>query len=589
MECASPLKRVKRTYPNARHIPPHAYSQTAACVSTGIIADLKQAVTTHQRLHVLQQLLHFLRYDPGTRQCLCDMKILSQLHHAGIVHILCLQLGSSLHRMIDESSNYVVELLLRIVALLYRYNPDVEKSLQLQGSEVMHLLPLVYQQTNTSAKSTSFNLEILSIWHSFSSSSLGTTALFERPETLPIINEMISKSRRDTSNIHVEIVMEFLGLLKNLTYYGEDYRHRIVDHTELIATLTSLTDVPDDNARERLSAVFRNLALSIDVRCKLAQRADVLTAIVRMVGNINNRYNNSSGKNILRNVLSTLCSLAMDPNSTNLILFHGDGILAEQLKHCLNYDDDAVVRKRAARALRLLARDHSPMVVLIQNYQLLEVLSHRAMYDTNNTVRAEAQEAFARCASLIRAPMLQYRTVLDSLTKMAVLTTRHNITTNDEPCLPEIVTRAVREQASHPENRRAMAQRTELTEGLSQILTCTEASPVAKENTCATLLDLSKEKENHDRLASPLILDAMVATLLERGQMGETERTRIRIRESIIRSFLNLAQSPTTWKTMASRTSLLQAMLQFASTTSNDQHDLKKQVKAVILQLASEL
>jgi hypothetical protein len=384
------------------------------------------------------------------------------------------------------------------------------------------------------------------------------------------------------------IVLEGLGLLKNMTYYGEEYRRRIIEQVDLISTLSTLGYTSNDKALERLSAIFRNLALSADGRLKLAQRSEVLTSLVYMAGKGYTISADSSHKHILRNVMSTLTNLAMDVNSINMLLYHGDGILVKQVAQFLGHPDDVVVRKRAAKALRLLSRETasvSPMTVLLQDQQILGKLSHHAIHDPNEDVRNEAQEAFAKCATLIRAPMVEYHAVLDTLTQMTMMKTMVNL-----PSSADIVTRAMREQSSRSENRRSMGQRKELTEGLAKILTSNDASLFAKDNICLTLLDLSNEPANHVSLASPIILEALVHTLMDRRETAphEIDSTRSRIRMSIVRCILNLSKTPATWKSMAGQTSLIQSLLQFAASHSTE-YELKKQVKDVILRLAAEL
>ncbi|KAG7363935.1 hypothetical protein IV203_037137 [Nitzschia inconspicua] len=642
MECESPFKRQRKTVATSLNVhrldasssrygtyctssypyPPteiddniakidHHYHHSVSIDST--IDSLKQAFTTQQRVCTLQTLLQQLRYDPSTKSCYCSPNVLSRLLQTGFVPTLCFHLASCLHNGDGDrfSSTQVIELLLQALDVAYRYIPELVHEEALTDDhrkDLLKFLPKIYQQaqytfhnhqsamhhnrSNNHGLTTSL---ILSIWHSISSSSLGSSLLLQRPETLPLISEMLSiEQRHAAAACEKEIIMAGLGLLKNLTFYGEDHRHSIVEHTDLVSTLSSLTNSPNDKTVERLSAIFRNLALSSDVRLKMAQRSDVLTALAVMVGKSimsGDEENENNSKHILRNALSTLSNLAIETSATNLLLFHGDGILIKQLAKILLQVDDTVVRKRSIKTLRLLARDTatvSPMMILLQNHHLLEILSNCAMYDSNDGVRMEAQEAFAKCATLIRSPMEQYQSVLDALTHMTVKTI-HNIPSSSA----DVVTRALREQASHPENRLCMGRRTELIEGLAKILSSASTSQLAKENVCATFLDLSKDPVNHLSLASPVILGALVGSLLDvhaqvSNEIASTTSRRVHLRESIVRCLLNLSQTPDTWKTMASQTSLLQSLLQFASNRSTDPN-LKTQVKNVILRLAAEL
>jgi hypothetical protein len=265
-----------------------------------------------------------------------------------------------------------------------------------------------------------------------------------------------------------------------------------------------------------------------------------------------------------------MVSMAMDADSCLLMVFHGDGVLVELLKRFVVYEDDAVIRKRAARALRLLARDISAPL-LVHDNQLMECLSYRALHDTSSDVRTEAAEAFAKCAGLIKAPMAQHDAVLDALTHLAC----------SPHVVPDVMARALKEQASHPENRRPMANRQNLMVALARIAVSVDASRSAKENACSAFLDLSTDESNRAVIATPPTLEALVRNSVDRSE-GHA-----RIRECAVRTLLNLAVTRSNWKRMANHTSLLQALLHFAAATQTE--DLKKEVKAVILHLAAEL
>mmetsp|Transcript_68707 Transcript_68707/g.76854 ORF Transcript_68707/g.76854 Transcript_68707/m.76854 type:complete len:636 (-) Transcript_68707:80-1987(-) len=635
MECESPFKRQRTTDPLYHDSNFNRHDESTVAHAHQLLSGLQQAITTKQRLNILRQLLHFVGYDPLTRHCNCHVNILSRLVEGKCIHLLCLQLGYTLNRRHKHhgelhDANEEVNLILNAMDIFYRYCPELvtESSIRNEGPEILHLLKevLAYYRggiIRDSAgrinfpRSSEMFLPIISIWHSCSSGNLGTMLLLQHPSTLQAVSNILSlqKEWSHQSSGGMEIIMESLGLLKNLSYYGEDYRHRIVDQTNLLTSLTSLTDVPNDKARERLSAVLRNLALSTDVRSRLIQRADVLTAIIRIINfsipcsytagrlNINTaanicHTNTNCKKNTLRNVLSAVTSLAIDTNTTHLMVFHGDGILVEQLKQFVVHSEDFVIRKRAVRALRLLARDASSApVMVLQDNQLLEILSDRTLNDVNDAVRMEAAEAFARCASLIRAPMTQHNYILEALTRMTITMTSTLTTTVINM---DAVVRALQEQACYPENRISMAQKENLLEALAKIIQSDSTTFSAKESACATLLDLSEEELNHESIALPIILNALVQTLTDQDRILTANNaignnianinTSItnKVRESSVRTILNLAKTQSNWKTMAKQTALIQSLLRFAAATTT-REDAKNQVKEVILQLAAEL
>ena len=519
-----------------------------------IVSAIHMAVTTKQRFQALERLLGAgaLQYDHKTKFCNPEPEILSSMVEAGVVNSLCLQLGFVLNR--HGSCREEIELLCIAIEIFHRYCPELitEETLRARLSELLGLLQKVFERN--------IILPVLSVWHSCSSCNYGTTILMQKPFTLPVISEVIRTHRCGD-----EGVLEALGLLKNITYYGEEFRirKRIVEHPGLITSLTSLPESdPREKVQERVSAVVRNLALSSDTRVLLAQQSCILTAITRMANSLN--------RQTLHNLMNTLVSLTMDGDSSLMMVLYGDGIIIEVLKRFVAYEDDAVIRRRAARALRLMARETSAPL-LVHDNQLMEFLSHRALHDVNNDVRQEAAEAFARLAGLIKAPMPHHDAVLDALSHLAC---SPNI-------MPDVLARASKEQASHPENRRAMAQRENLMIALSKFAISDETSKSVKENVCSTFLDLSDDESNRTVIATPLTLEALVKNIVNRS-LGHA-----RIREFAVRTLLNLAVVPSNRRKMAKHASLLQALLHFAAATQVD--ELKKEVKSVILNLAAEL
>lgn len=515
-----------------------------------IVLSIHQAVTASQRFEVLHRLFQMIKYDPTNRTCQSDPGALVSWVKSGVVNALTLQLGFVLGR--HGSSREEVDLICTAIDVFYRFCPDFvsEESLRVKGKELFRLL--------TEAARCGARVPVLSIWHSCSSSGLGTALLLEEPRFLHFLAEFF---RHGVFN--GEELNETLGMLKNITYYGEEFRQRLIEQPGILATLTSLVenDIPE-KAQERLSAVIRNLALASPSKIILAQRSDVLTCIIRLATN--------ATPQTLRNLLNALISLAMDANSCLLLVLYGDGMLVELLKRLLVYDNDAVVRKRAAKTLRVMVRDSSVPLMIHDNH-LMDVLSSRALRDPNHEVRAEAAEAFARCAGLIKAAMAHHDAVLEALSNLA----------NSPHVHPEVMTRAVKEQACHPENRVSLARHGKLLAALSKIAVSPEVSALAKENACNTFLDLSTDECSRAAIATQSTLDALVHNAEDRFERHST------LREAAVKTLLNLALLPDTRKMMAKQSRIIQSLLHFAATTTTD--DLKKETKIVLLQLAAEM
>ena len=169
--------------------------------------------------------------------------------------------------------------------------------------------------------------------------------------------------------------------------------------------------------------------------------------------------------------------------------------------------------------------------------------------------------------------MAQHEAVLDALT---------HLSSNPRAISPDVMSRALREQVNYPENRKAVAQREELMAALGHIVMSDKTSTSAKENICSVWLQLSFEDYSvRELIVTPLTLEALVHNATSRDHNSPT------IRQDTLKTLLNLAAVPSNRERMAKHASLLQTLLQFASTTR--QEDLKSEVKAAILHLAQEL
>lgn len=515
-----------------------------------IVPMIHQAVTASQRFEILHRLFRMIKYDVITRSCHSDPQVFMILIESGVVHALSLQLGFVLNR--HGSSREEIELICTAIDIFYRFCPKLvsEESLRASGRETVRLLSVSLQRGAI--------LPVLSIWHSCSSSELGTSLLIEERSFLKSLSETFKNGM-----LNNDTLLEMLGLLKNITYYGEDFRQQLIEQHGMLSAILGLAENKlSEKSQERMSAVIRNLALSSSTRVILAQRADVLTCIIRLA--------NSATQQTLRNLLNTMVSLTMDADSCLLMVFHGDGMLIELLKRFLFYEHDPTIRKRAARTLRLMARETS-VPLLIHDSKLMEMLSNRALHDVCSEVRAEAAEAFARCAGLVKAAMAQHDAVLEALTHLA----------NSPHVPPDVMARAVMEQARYPENRAPLAKREKLLEALSNIALSPDASSAAKENVCSTFLNLSTDEFSQGKIINQLTLTALVCNAEDKNDRHSN------IRETAVRTLLNLSTPPSNRNIMAKQARLIQSLLQFASTTTDD--ELKKEVKLVLLKLTAEL
>ena len=251
-------------------------------------------------------------------------------------------------------------------------------------------------------------------------------------------------------------------------------------------------------------------------RIVMAQNTDVLSALIRLAS--------QGSRRATRNVLCTLDCLAMESDYCVGMVMHGDGILVNVLRRLMVEESDEVVRRRAARALRLLARDKA-IPLLINDDILMDTLASCALHDSAREVRIEAATAFTSCSSLVRAPMPQHDAVLKSLTTLA----------NEKRVLPEVVAKALKEQALHPMNRIPMANHVGLLDALATIAMKGDESVVAKGYATSALYDLSTEESNREKMATPQVLQALVTNATDRNDEMRDAR------DLAIKTLLNLS------------------------------------------------
>jgi len=480
------------------------------------------------------------------------------LVEGGIVHVLTLQLGLVLNGRGSSStttfSNEDIERVCIALDVFYRFSPETtsETALHTRGKETFRLLSDAFR--------CGVVLPVVSVWHSCSSRQFGAWLL----STESFILESITNGFRKGHFQGEGCLLEVLGLIKNISFYGEgEIRQRILHESGLLSSLMSLPEMPlPEKGEEHLSAILRNLALSTTTRVALAQRGEVLTCLVRLA--------NDASIHTLRNLVNTLVSMTMEEDSCLLIIFHGEGVILELLKRFLFCEMDETVRKRAARILRLMARE-SCVPLLDRNSKLLHCLSDRALNDPSIEVRSEATEAFGKYAGLTVAAMDQHEAVLGALAHLA----------NSPYIHADVLARAVKEQSSHLENRIPLSRCGKVLDALATIVLSPDISEVVKENVCNAFLNLSRDENTREAIASQSTLNALV-------HCAETVDTRqSTMREIAVQTLTNLANHPANGKCMAKKSRLIQSLLQFAATTNNDA--MKKEVKLVLLKLAAEL
>lgn len=509
---------------------------------------LNQAVTTESRRNVLSLLFHQVGYNSETRSCryVC---FVGSLVRAGAINALCLQLGFVLNK--HQSSSQELNGICRALGLLLHCSDELrEASLREVGPDLVALLVKAMRHGNSLSKR-----EVVSVWHAVASCNTGINVMIKCRGLMKSLSMVLRDAEQSN-----EAAVEALGLLKRLTFNAEESRLQILDQPGMLKSLAQLPFVIHHDVKgiEWLSSIFRNIAVTPSTRVVLAQNTEVLSALIRLAS--------QGSRRATRNVLCTLDCLAMESDYCVGMVMHGDGILLNVLRRMIEEEPDDVVRRRAARALRLLARDKA-IPLLINDNILMDSLASCALHDSAREVRIEAASAFTSCSSLVRAPMPQHDAVLESLTNLA----------NEKRVLPEVVAKALKEQALHPMNRVPMANHVGLLHALAKIAMEGDGSVVAKGYATSALYDLSSEEANREKMATPQVLQALVTNATDRNDdMREA-------RDQSIKTLLNLALVASNLKQMATHEGLLNALVQYAATAT--EAESKGAVKRVIMSL----
>jgi hypothetical protein len=275
----------------------------------------------------------------------------------------------------------------------------------------------------------------------------------------------------------------------------------------------------------------------------------------------------------IRNVLCTLDSLSLETDSCMLLLLHGDGMILGVLLHFLSTAaGDDVVRRRSARALRLLARDKA-VPILLNSTNVLNALYHAALHDVSLDVRGEATTAYASCAAKVNADMPLHPHILACLVDLAAGPAQESIAL------------AFKEQVQHAPNRLSIVQNSEFMTAMTFIALQRGASGTARELISSGLEILSRDESLREKLLTEPVLNVLVHNAREQQQQQQEGSSAMS--QDAIRALLNLASNESTRKRLVTHKGLLQVLIRF--TASCQDAVAKENVKKTMLMLIPQM
>lgn len=226
---------------------------------------------------------------------------------------------------------------------------------------------------------------------------------------------------KQQKKIQIRIQAEALGVLKDLTFRGNDDDNAvIVAHTGLldcVVVAASWQNHPDPTAaleshqykqqgemvgfsscdivrgREYASSVLWNFAISNDLRSLLCKQDDVLDVLLSL------SMTDDDNPKIRKNAASALGNIASSVENIHRLRTYHNGRVISTLVNIAKRDVDSGARRRAMRTLRCVASGSSSFLLLENNAGLIVDLETVISDDLDADTRAQACETLGSIAS----------------------------------------------------------------------------------------------------------------------------------------------------------------------------------------------
>jgi hypothetical protein len=572
-----------------------------------LVAGIQSSFTTKQRLFALNKLRKILQKREKYENPNSSMMSILTNHdknHAGFAESLnnanfedfviaggMNALVLQLHHLVHSHGWTLpeLELLCYCLSLIFRLirkaktrverlvDQDLDFLVVLSSASLLASQKRHGSNLNTVRSIPSVQHSTMTIFYIITSSSTGSNLFLKCPVAVELVSHVLADREIDEDSVY-----ESLGVYKNLTYYQEVSRVKLMKSPGFIQSLAINQNMTSTRSRQRQLAVIRNLATTVECRSLLLAEPSIVGALIESLLWEPRSYVESEATELLslrRNVFVALISLSMDHDSALLLIFYGDGILLRILQRFLKESTDNFLRKKSACVLRLLANEVSAPL-LVHDAALMHSLSDAALRDDSLEVRREAAEAFARCAAFVQLEKQpHFENVLDALT---VLVERQNPT---KTVAINSLARALKEQSLHPNNQRPMAKRGVLLEAIAQMALLRGADSMsAATDACSAIMNLSSDAENIEKLTNnSTVLEALLSNASSyTANVGERKTY-------ALSTLVNLAQDTNCRRILVRHGCLMQTLIQGARFLPIEESEFKKKLKHAAFLLASEL
>jgi len=378
-------------------------------------------------------------------------------------------------------------------------------------------------------------------------------------ETLDIIRIVILD---DESNLGTKL--DAVATLKNITYYVEDKRLQILNHPGLIDALIKLCTVHgDEMGKEFASAVIRNLAMAPTTKVPMMEYSCLIDVLVELTEDPDVKTR--------RNAVSAIGSLAIADENSLTFVTHGEGVVLRIMKRLVETEEDSIIRRRAARALRCFGRKET-VEMIVDCRGIVDTLCNAAMNDTSVEAKIEAIEALACYISHANEMTPYYNRMLDAMVNIG--------NSSPPPSCIEALIKTFNTLACFDRHRKPMADHPGLLQTFSIIALNEKKSSTCLEQVASAFHNLSQDESARKELAKPHILPLLVtigSTACENDGDNALARSYANL------AIVNVAIPESNRIQMAKESGLLNSLIQFASTSEDSES--KESVKATIIKL----
>jgi hypothetical protein len=361
-------------------------SHSVICPQHDNVAGLHGSITQTERLKALEQALQVLSHN---NEDLHNFEL-----ELGADKVLCLKLGYTVASASNDECCISQEVSLISQCLLQLYKCSEDHRIQsFRNVGATELIPLLIQtcsrvmhnrfkrhpntMTATGTSPADGMLDVMKVFRVFAKISSAKSVLINGMKS-KLLGLMLREaamwlkdSRSPSFHSTEEVIMEMLGLVKDLTFRSQANDKRALMRSEKGILSNILTwccekiEGMTSKVQEWVTAVLWNLVLDPVTREQLLAQIGmenfnetITKGLLRvLIPHSEERRTSAIATRIKRNAISTLGNIVSDWKWSDMALKNLDNSLAllPKLTKLVQTDDDSIVRRRAMRTIRCVA------------------------------------------------------------------------------------------------------------------------------------------------------------------------------------------------------------------------------------------